>query len=207
MALLLLVAMTSVPFAQATHSAYANEDAEALRSLFDRADSRVDSLLVRYRLYPLTEDETVLEGLPSSLPNGTPRELALLSGLWAYRAGEGSLFNALRYGRRSTHLLEEAKRQDEDAPFVLLVEGQSLLFRPAIAGRDAEAASQRFGRLRARVDEEGTSGICREEAQVWRWLALREAGHTQKAQRLRTRLLDAHLRPLYHQFLKDPPDV
>ena len=207
MVLLLLLSMMPPPFAQAIQTAYAQQNAEKLRALFDRASSQSDSLLVRYRLYPLTEDEAVLDDLPSSLQNGTPRDYALLSGLWAYRAGEASFFSAVGYGRRSMNLLEEAKAKDPDAPFVLLVEGQSLLFRPAIAGKDPEAAAQRFARLADRVDEEGTAGISRAEAQVWRCLALEEAGRTSKAQALRDRMLKQDLAPLYRQFLESPPDV
>ncbi|PSQ73289.1 MAG: hypothetical protein BRD26_01100, partial [Bacteroidetes bacterium QH_1_64_81] len=95
MVLLLLLSMMPPPFAQATQTAYAQQNAEKLRALFDRASSQSDSLLVRYRLYPLTEDEAVLDDLPSSLQNGTPRDYALLSGLWAYRAGEASFFSAV----------------------------------------------------------------------------------------------------------------
>lgn len=207
MVLLVLLATMASPFAQATQTAYAQQDAERLRTLLERASSRSDSLLVRYRLYPLTENETVLEGIPASLPNGTPREYALLSGLWAYRAGEASFFSAIRYGRRSTNLLETAKAQALEAPFVLLVEGQSLLFRPAIAGKDPAAAAERFARLAEIVDEGGVEGISQTEAHVWRWLALTEADRPQIAEALRDRLLTQDPAPLYEQFLEDPPEV
>ncbi len=207
MVLLVLLATMSSPFAQTTQVAYAEQDVERLKDLFEQASSQSDSLLVRYRLYPLTEDEAVLQGIPSSLSDGTPREYALLSGLWAYRAGEASLFSTIRYGRRSTDLLEDAKAQAPEAPFVLLVEGQSLLFRPSIAGKDAAAAAERFGRLATIVDQEGTSGISRTEAQIWRCFALEEAGQSNKAHKLRTRLQQRNLPPLYEQFLESPPDV
>ncbi len=207
MVLLILFATMSSPFAQAAQTAYAQQDAERLRTLFDRASSRSDSLLVRYRLYPLTEDETVLEEIPASLSDGTPREYALLSGLWAYRAGEASFFSAIRYGHRSTNLLETAKAQAPEAPFVLLVEGQSLLFRPAIAGKDPAAAAERFARLAEIVKADDVSGISQTEAHVWRWLALTEADQPQTGEALRARLLKRDLPPLYEQFLKDPPEV
>ncbi|MFB6272441.1 MAG: hypothetical protein ABEL51_06060 [Salinibacter sp.] len=207
MPLLCLLLMASSPFAAATQSAYAQQDAARLRTLFNRADSQADSLLVRYRLYPLTEEAEVLDGIPTSLSDGTAREYALLSGLWAYRAGEGSFISAIRCGRRSTRLLETAKSLDPDAPFVLLVEGQSLLFRPAIAGRDPSTAADRFSTLAEIVAEDSASGISRTEAQVWQWLALREAERTKKAESLRQRLRSRDLPPLYRQFLKDPPDV
>ena len=207
MVLLLLLATMTPPFAQATQSAYAQQDADRLRALFKRASSQSDSLLVRYRLYPLTEEETVLEGIPASLSNGTPREYALLSGLWAYRAGEASFFSAIEYGRRSTNLLEKAKARAADNPFVLLVEGQSLLFRPAIAGRDPTAAADRFDRLAQLVGEQAVPAISETEAQVWRWLALREAKNMRKANALHAYLVKRELPPLYRQFLEDPPEV
>lgn len=204
---LLLAMMTTSPFAQATQTAYAQQDAERLRNLMERASSRADSLLVRYRLYPLTKDASVLNDIPPSLAEGSAREYALLSGLWAYRAGEASFFSAFRYGRRSTSLLEEAKERAAADPFVLLVEGQSLLFRPSIAGKDSDAAAQRFARLSEILVDDGVVGISRTEAQVWRCLALKEAGRSDEAASLRKHLHARDLPPLYRQFLNSPPDV
>lgn len=205
--LLLAALVSSPPFAEATQTAYAQQDAERLRALFDRASSRADSLLVRYRLYPLTENASVLDDLPSSLSEGTAREFALLSGLWAFRAGEASIFSAIQYGRRSTSLLEEAKARLPEAPFVLLVEGQSLLFRPGIAGKDPTAAASRFARLAEIVEAEPVTAITTTEAHVWRWLALRAAGESEKAEPLHRRLTTQDLAPLYRQFLESPPEV
>lgn len=204
---LLLAMMTTSPFAQATQTAYAQQDADRLRNLMERASSRSDSLLVRYRLYPLTEDESVLDNIPSSLTEGSAREYALLSGLWAYRAEEASVFSAFRYGRRSTSLLDEAKERAAADPFVLLVEGQSLLFRPSIAGKDPNAAAQRFSRLSEILGNNGVAGISRTEAQVWRCLALKEAGRADEAESIREHLHAQTLPPLYRQFLNSPPDV
>jgi hypothetical protein len=111
----------------------------------------------------------------------------------------------VQYGRRSANILTRAKEQDPDEPYVLLIEGQSLLFRPAIAGRDPTAAADCFERLAAQADT--TAGITTTEAQVWRWLALKEAGHADAAQRIHDRLLRDDLAPLYRQFLEAPPDV
>ncbi len=204
---LLFLVTAMPPFSEATQTAYAQQDVDRLQSLLERASSRADSLLVRYRLYPLTEDAATLKDLPSSLTDGTAREYALLSGLWAYRAGEASLFSVIQYGRRSANLLEKAKARTPDAPFVLLVEGQSLLFRPPIAGKDAKAAADRFERLADVVDEGGSTGITRTEAQVWRCVALNEAGRSDKAAALEALLQKRDLPPLYQQFLDDPPDV
>ncbi|WP_263786407.1 hypothetical protein [Salinibacter grassmerensis] len=207
MVVLLVLAMLSTPFAEATQTAYAQEDADRLRTLFEQASSRADSFLVRYRLYPLTEEASILDDLPSSLSEGTAREYALLSGLWAYRAGEASIFSAVTYGRRSTNLLEEAKAQAPDAPFVLLVEGQSLLFRPSIAGKDPDGAARRFARLAEIVATKEGSAITETEAHMWQWLALREADRPDEAQPLYDRLASQDLPSLYRQFLESPPDV
>lgn len=202
---LFLVLMASSPFAQEVQHAYAHQEADSLQALLSRAESRADSLLVRYRLYPISEDASLLDNLPSQLPDGSAREQALLSGLWSYRAGEASILNAVQYGRRSANILERAREQDPDDPYVLLIEGQSLLFRPAIAGRDPSTAAARFDRLASLTDT--TVGITAMEAQVWQWLALREAGQTDAAARLHERLLTQNPPPLYRQFLEDPPEV
>lgn len=207
MAFVCILTLATCPFVQATQHAYARQDPDVLRSLFERADSRSDSLLIRYRLYPLTEETALLENIPESMSEATAREYALLSGLWAYRAGEASVLSAIRYGRRSAHLLERAEQQDAHAPFVLLVGGQSLLFRPSLVGGDAVLAVERFVHLDRILNAENTSGISRTEAQVWRWLALREADRPRDAEALRRELQKRDLAPLYKQFLNDPPDV
>lgn len=204
--LLLLVTLPS-PFADEVQTAYAHEDADALRSLLERADSRADSLLVRYRLYPITEDADVVNDIPEQLDDGTAREWALLSGLWSYRAGEASIFNAMSYGRRSANLLEKGRSLDPDDPYVLLIGGQSLLFRPAIAGRDPEAALDRFSSLLQQVDAGTVAGISRMEACIWKWLALQECDRTKEARTFKDSLLTDDPAPLYRQFLEDPPDV
>lgn len=195
------------PFAEATQTAYEQQDVDALRLLLDRADSMGDSLLVRYRLFPLTEDERVLRNLPTTLENGNSQELALLSALWAYRAGEGSWLSAIRRGRRSTTLLEKAKALNPTNPFVLLVEGQSLLFRPAIAGRDPTAAAHRFSELARIAADNPSAGISPVEAQMWLWLALREADRDTEAETLRRQLRERSIASLYRQFLDAPPEV
>lgn len=206
----LLIAVTlhaAAPFPEQVQDAYAQEDAAALRSLLEQADTRADSLLTRYRLYPLTENAALVEDLPSTLDDGSAREWALLSGLWSYRAGEANIFNAARYGRRSANILETAQSIDADDPYVLLIGGQSLLFRPAIAGKDAAGAADRFDRLVQLAKMEKTDGIPPLEARVWRWLALKEAGRSEQAEALHNQLLAQDPPPLYRKFLEDPPDV
>lgn len=205
--LLIFLLSLSPPFGKEVQEAYAHENVEVLRSMLETTDNRRESLLIRYRLYPLTEDASLVADLPKTIQEGSARELALLSGLWSYRAGETSLFRAVSYGRRSAKLLEQAKARDADDPYVLLVEGQSLLFRPAIAGRDPLAAVDRFETLASTIRDSSSHGISHLEAQVWKWLALREAGRTDVASQLRKRLLSETPPPLYDRFLRDPPDV
>ena len=207
--LYLLVILMSLqpPFADRVQDAYAHEDAETLRSLLQTADSRTDSLLVRYRLYPLTENAALLDDLPETFDDGTAREWALLSGLWSYRAGEASIFNAVTYGRRSANLLETAQSIDPDDPYVLLIGGQSLLFRPSIAGKDPDAAAKQFEQLAQLAERGQTDGIPPVEAYTWKWLALKESDRTDEAQALHEKLMRQSVAPLYQQFLDDPPDV
>ena len=208
LSLFLLAVTLSTPFADTVQTHYANQNADRLRVLLGEANTSFESLLARYRLYPLTEDSKVIEPLPSDpSPNQSARELALLSGLWAYRAGEAGLFGAIRYGRRSMNFLEAAKARNPEDPYVLLVEGQSLLFRPSIAGRDVEAAADRFDRLVDLLSQTAIPGIATTEAEMWLWLALRENGRSEAAAALHQSLLATQPPPLYRQFLTDPPKV
>jgi hypothetical protein len=192
-------------FADSTQVYYAQQNAEALEALLDRADTRFEDLLCRYRLYPLTEDEDLLDDLPEDLDDGSARELALLSGLWGYRAARASIFSAIRYGRRAERLIDEAHAHDPDDPFVLLIEGQSLIFKPAIAGRDEEAALQRFNRLCDVLQSApADTGVSMTEAQLWRWYALHQMDMN-NASAVRDELLASDPPPLYRQFLQDPP--
>lgn len=205
---LLVVATLSLmdpTFADSTQRYYAQQNADALERLLKRAETRFEDLLCRYRLYPLTEDEALLDDLPEDLDDGSARELALLSGLWGYRAARASIFSAIRYGRRAERLIDEARARDPDDPYVLLVEGQSLIFKPAIAGRDEEAALQRFNRLcevlRAASPD---TGVSMTEAQLWRWYALHQLD-MDSAPSVRDKLKASNPPPLYRQFLHDPP--
>lgn len=193
--------------ADSSHIYYAERNVAQLRAGLEAADSRFEDLLYRYRLYPLTEEAGLLDDIPKTLDDGTASELAVLSGLWAYRAGEASLFGAARYGRRSMNVLEEAKRRDRFDPFVLLVEGQSLLYRPSIAGRDPGEAATRFDQLRTVLQSAPAVPIAAEEAMIWHWVALREADQEDAATSLYERLSAADLPPLYREFLESPPRV
>ncbi|PEN04966.1 hypothetical protein CRI93_14370 [Longimonas halophila] len=190
-----------------SHIYYAEQDVERLRTGLQNAEGRFEDLLYRYRLYPLTEEADLLNDLPKSLDDGTAQELAVLSGLWAYRAGEASMLGALRYGRRSMNVLSAAKERDRFNPFVLLVEGQSLLYRPSIAGRDPDAAATCFEQLRTVLDAHPDVSIDKEEAMIWHWIALQEANQDTEAASLYDKLAESNLPPLYQQFLESPPRV
>ena len=194
-------------FAKTVHALYAQQDADRLRQLLRTTETRDRDLLVRYRLYPLTEDVSIIDDLPAEIDDGTAREHALLAGLWAYRAGTVSVFKAIRYGRRSMRFLENAQALDPLNPYVLLVEGQSLLFRPSMAGGDAEAAAQSFQKLVGVLQSAPDAGISEMEARSWLWLALRECGERDRATSLHEELLAAQPPALYREFLNNPPKV
>lgn len=194
------------PMPDSTQAHYAQKNTEALKQILREADARAQRLLCRYRLYPLTEDERYLEGLPEEPPTGaTARELALLSGLWGYRAAEASVFGTMQAGRRSMNFLDAAREKDPDDPFVLLVEGQSLLFRPSFAGGSDEEALRRFRRLREVLRGRPNAAIAPTEAALWTWYALRETDRPDAADALHQKLAARDLAPLYREFLKHPP--
>ncbi len=203
---------TDAPFADALQTAYATQEVTAVRDLLRRVETRTQEWMTRYRLYPLTEDEDVLGDPPSDpddVDDATPMELALLSGVWAYKAGETNMFNAIRYGRRSVDFLEAARRLDPDDPYVLLVGGQSFLFRPSIAGKDVPKAVDRFERLVDALEQapDTTPGLSITEARTWLWLALRERGDEERARALHEQIVAARPPVLYQKFLDDPPEV
>lgn len=199
-----LLLASLLAFSDSTHGYYATKNAAALEALLAQAESREMDLLCRYRLYPLTERPSLVSNLPASLDDGTARELALLAGLWGYRAARAPLHLAMKYGLRSDRLLKAAAARDPDEPFLLLVEGQSLLFRPAIAGGDARAALVRFQRLRAVLPRRPGTDMTVMEADLWIWYTLRRLDAAEAA-KLHTRLLAANPPRLYREFLLSPP--
>ncbi len=201
--LLALAAMTAPPgasFAEKTQAYYAQKDAGALEALLARAEGREDAFLCRYRLYPLTENAAHIATLPENAEDGSARAMALLAGLWGYRASRGSLFQKITYGRRSQRLLDAARAQDSLDPYVLLIEGQSLLFRPALVGGNAREALRRFRRLRSVLEHHPDAGIAPMEADLWTWYALDTLG-SDEAPALRRKLLAQNPPPLYREFL------
>ena len=203
MTLFLALLLVTVTPADSTTHYYAHRDVDALRTLLDDAETREQALLYRYRLYPLTQEERYLDDLPDDLPDGTARELALLSGLWGYRAAESSIFRAVRFGQNAESLLKRAAALAPDDPLVLLIEGQSLLFKPRIVGGDSEEALRRFQQLRDRLTSGEGDTLDVLEADLWIWYANKKLGHPE-ADVIRERLLRQSLPPLYREFLNAP---
>jgi hypothetical protein len=191
-------------FGHLTQPAYAEKDVHALHALFAEARTREDSLLLRYRLYALTQDKQLIADIPSSLETATARELALLSALWGYRIQDVGLIHLILYGQRSLGLLNRAVRHDPAEPLVMLIEAQSLLFRPGIAGGDKRKALSRFRQLRERVEQVPACGLDVQEVDSWIWYTLEKLG-AEEADSARATLLDADLPPLYREFVLSPP--
>lgn len=203
--LLLAVTFSFSSFADSVQARYAQKDAQALEDMLAEVqDHREAAFLCRYRLYPLTEDDAHLQELPKSIENGSARELALLSGLWGYRAARASMLRMVTYGRRAQRLLSEAREIDPLDPYVLLVEGQSLLFTPGFAGGDAELALRRFRQLESVLDSDSEEGITPMEASMWVWYAMRDQDNPD-ADALRQDLLSQDPPPLFREFLNAPP--
>jgi hypothetical protein len=195
-----LLSVATTCFASTVHDTYARMDTTALRALLADVTTREDSLLVRYRLYVLTKDRNMLRRLPEDVPDGTGRELAMLSALWAYRIPGSAPWNVVTFGRRSSSLLERALADVPDDPLVRLIEAQSLLFRPGIAGGDVRLAVRRLRELRPLAQRDRECGVPVLEVDAWLWYGLRKAEDPEAAL-LRGRLLAAGPPLLYRRFL------
>lgn len=182
---------------------YVTHDTDAIRRLHREARTREERLLCSYRLYPLTQDRAWLSRIPEA-SGGSARELALIAAHWGYRTANAAPWQVPFFGRRSEGALARARTLDPDEPYVLLVEGQSLLYRPALFGGDAAAAQARFERLREVLRARPTPGLHPMEAEVWVWMTLRKR-RSPEAEPLRQRLLARQPPPLLRQFLIDPP--
>jgi len=187
-------------FAATVHDAYARMDTTALRRMLTDAPAREESLLVRYRLFALTREKTLLRRIPEDLPDPDARELALLSALWAYRIPGSAPWNVVTFGRRSVRLLDRALVLAPDDPLVRLVEAQALLFRPGIAGGDVRRGVERLRELRPLAAADGACGVPPLEVDAWLWFALAKAGD-RASDDLRRRLLALDPPPLYRAFL------
>ncbi len=184
---------------------YSRQDTSAVERLYrTKARTRQDRLLCLYRLYPMTLDERWIADIPSDEGVRSARELALISALWAYRAGAGPAWRLPTYGRRSERILNRALAIDAREPYALLVKGQGLYYKPAIFGGDVDQARRTFEQLRGRLGRGGVPGLHPFEAEVWVWMAVRrqDAG---AGTRLQRRLLQRSPPRIFRQFLIDPP--
>ncbi|HYE95881.1 MAG TPA: hypothetical protein VD962_06695 [Rubricoccaceae bacterium] len=203
-ALSLAQAPRATPVTDSLTHYYAQHDVAGVRRLLGRATTREERLLVLYRLFPLTLDDAWLADLPSERGMTSAREMALLAALWAYRAKNAPAWRLPFFGRRSEGILRRAQRIDPAEPYVLLVDGQSRYYKPAVFGGDAAAAYRQFVRLRDRLRGRTVPGLHPLEAEVWMWMSLRRLGHAD-AEPLRQRLLARRPPPLFRQFLLSPP--
>ena len=183
---------------------YAEQDAAAIVRLYTEARTREERLLCSYRLYPLTQNADWLDALPTEPTSTSARELALIAAHWGYRAAAAPVWRVPTYGRRAEAILQQARTLDPDEPYVLLVEGQTLFYKPALFGGDVEAARARFEQLRNVLGRGGVPGLHPFEAEVWIWMTYHRERHPE-ADRLRERLLARQPPPLFRQFLLDPP--
>ncbi len=192
-------------FSQQVQARYASQDTQGLKALCAAAPAGDAEWLCRYRLYPLTQDESLLEAIPAEAEKGaTARAMALQAGLWGYKAVGASVFTLPTIGRRAERLLTAAHDRDDTDPYVLLVEGQSLFYKPAIVGGDKKAALKRFQQLRRVVERTQDAGISRIEADVWVWYA-RHTTQADRAESERERLLAQNPPALFRAFLLSPP--
>jgi len=190
-------------------SRYADNDPAGLERLWSQAQSTSDDLLLRYRLYPLVREHHIIKDLPADYECRSAKDYALLSALWSYRVTAAPVWHLIGYARRSDALLARAIELDRNDPFVLLVEGQNLFYRPGIVGGSATEALDRFTRLRdqlRRLEADGrhVPGLPAIEAEIWVWYTLRALDRS-GTEALRERLLATRPAPLYEAFLRDPP--
>jgi hypothetical protein len=183
---------------------YATRQPRAIARLLAGAATREDQLLCRYRLYPLTRDRALVSQIPPAADARTAREAALIAAMWAFRIHSSPPWSMPTYGRRVQTALDRARALDASDPYYLLVDGQSLLYRPAVFGGSPSRALDRFRRLRAALAARPAAGIHPVEAEVWIWMAMRRLGDPD-ADAFRRRLLAGRPPPLFRQFLLDPP--
>ncbi len=193
-------------FPDSLHVLYEEGDIEGLEALCEEPENLVTDLMCRYRLYPLTENEALLEDIPTSLDDGSATEFALLSGLWGYKTGNASAFQMPRFGMRSNRLMTRAKEKNPLNPLVLLINGQSLLYRPSFIGGDDRQALEQFELLRRVVPNNPEYGVSKIEADMWYWYTLEKLGKSE-ATSMREELLESDPPPTFRDFIENPPDL
>lgn len=185
-------------------TSYVQRDTRGVRRLYQNADTQRDRLLAAYRLFALTQDQSVIRDIPSDEGVNDARELALISALWAFRAGTGPKINLPTHGRRSERILDRARDLNANEPYVLLVRGQSLYYKPRVFGGDVREAKRTFEQLKRRMQGRTVPGLHAFEAEVWIWMCERKLD-PENAETMKERLLARNPPPLFRQFLIDPP--
>jgi len=199
-----VIVLLGLCFGHAAHDAYASGEPTALRELVALAETREDTLLLRYRLYALTQSKGLILDLPEDVEQASARELALLSALWAYHVPEARLLQLAVVGRRTMKYLNRALDADPDDPLVMLIDAQSLLFRPGIAGGSKERGLDRLTALREQLASGPSCAVSPLEAEVWYWYALHK-NNDPRATEVYDRLMAGPLPDLYRRFLQSPP--
>ncbi len=185
---------------------YAGMDRVGMQDLLQRSTTQEERFLVLYRLYPIaSEGGHLLSELPDDLgTSASARELALLAALWSYRHNTEGLFGKMNAARRAMRLIERARSVDPNDPYVLLVEGQFLLYKPRVVGGSASLARERFEALVSRLRTRSDCALTLTEAQSWLWMSM----HRMKdpaAESTRQELLAANPPPIFRAFLENKP--
>jgi hypothetical protein len=200
-----LASLSPAAFSEQVQLRYGERDVAGLRALCATPPTDEAAWLCRYRLYPLTQDARLLDDLPAdAAPGASAQTLALQAGLWGYKTVGASVFELPGIGRKAERLLGAARTRQADDPYVLLIEGQSLFYKPAIVGGDKRRALETFERLRGVVERRPHAGVSAVEADVWVWYA-RHMTEPDRAEAERRRLLAGNLPPLWRAFLLSPP--
>jgi len=176
-AILLMALMTSISSkaqeCDALSAAYGNIETETIRQVYEHPSSRLQYLHALYRLYPLTEDKQLLDDIPSDLGSDAPAgEMALLSALWTWRGSRASLFRKLPMIMKGVRMLDRARQVDSEDPLVQLVYGQSLIFKPKIAGGDFRKALTAMRYLRQQLEVNPTCEVSIPEVDSWIYYCL-----------------------------------
>lgn len=194
----------STPVRDSLTHYYVRRDVANVRRLHRIARTQEDKLLVAYRLFAMTREQSIIRDIPSDRGVQSPRQLALISALWAFRAGTGPKIHLPTHGRRSERILDRARDLAPNDPYVLLVRGQSLYYKPGIFGGDVEAAKETFEHLKRQMRGRSVPGLHPFEADVWIWMCERKLDED-RARATKRRLLAQSPPPMFRQFLLDPP--
>lgn len=184
--------------------AYGRKDIATLKRLLASTKNQLDRFLVLYRLYPLTQDESLIQNIPTGLAStASARELALLAALWSYRINEDKTL-LISAGMRMDGLIKAAGKRNSQEPFYLLIDGQSYFYRPNMFGGSYEKALQRFTACRDALIRTPISGMDRLDAEVWIWLTMHKM-KASNANSFKQELLKRNLPAVYREFLLSPP--